>query len=255
MRKILVIGGLLAVLGVGAFLYFYKKEDTLELKDKLAGYGSATTPDECVTRFQKAIKERNYKMAAKYVSAEYAEQFVKAAEAAEAFGEAIDDLDARLEQSGVKSDEAKLMLYFLDPLPKTTEVKLAKTGDTEAVASITITCPNAVGLKDAHLFSDDSLDARIMGALFRNNAFAFNAPATYSYVTNPKLVQEGEKKYWKIQLVVNPVLRARVDFLNANYKEYVNILNKLSSDVKTDATTKSNVNVEFANLLREAKGK
>jgi rRNA-processing protein FCF1 len=249
MRKLIIAVLLLGAAG-GSYIYFINTN----LRDSLMGFGPAKTPDECVTRFRKAIKDRKYDLAAKYVSDEYAEQLKKAAEAAKELGEALDNLTYRMEKAGVATNEAKLLAYLFDPFPTNAEINLDKTGEKEAILDLKITMPSVGTLKDSSQFNSNNLDGRMMGALYRNNnSLNLGVMATFNYNAKAKIIPQGEKEHWKIQYTVNSEMRTRVDFLIANYKEYVNIFKKLSQELKNDPGTKENLNGELSKLLSEVK--
>jgi len=229
-RRIIVIVALLAVVGIGGFLYIFKREAVMEMLDSSRGYGKAKTPQECVDNFKKAVKERKYDKAAKYCTKEYAEQLIKGAEAAKELGTSIDDLHHRLKNDGVLTSEIEYVLFFNDPLPPDLNLTLQNTGDKESTAAISVDNPV---LKSAPT-KQWKHDAYFIKAFY------------YDYPHGSvKLVKEGDT--WKIDVPVTPAMRSRVDRLNKVYKDYVNAFKKVSEEVRTERTTK----VDVANRLEE----
>ena len=117
MRRIVVIIALLAVVGIGGFLYLFKREMVKGWFQSARGYPDATTPQECVDNFKKAVAARNYDMAAKYCTKDYAEQLKKGADAGKELGTAIDDLTHRMKNDGVLTTEIEWILWLNDPAP------------------------------------------------------------------------------------------------------------------------------------------
>lgn len=122
----LVIFALLVGGGVAAWVYF---------GDDIRGFPNAKSASQAADLFAKAVKERDYKTAAKYCTKAYAEQLIKGHDKGKAVGEAIDDLKSRMEQSGVSTDETKLVLFLIDPLPKA--FTIATKDDVGAVTTRT----------------------------------------------------------------------------------------------------------------------
>jgi hypothetical protein len=159
-----------------------------------------------------------------------------------------------MEKAGVATNEAKLLAYLFDPFPKEAEINLEKTGEKEAILDLKINMPSVGTLKDSSQFNSNNLDGRMMGALYRNNnSLNLGVMATFNYAAKAKIIPQGEKEHWKIQYTVNSEMRTRVDFLIANYKEYVNIFKRLSQELKNDPGTKENLNGELSKLLSEVK--
>src|SRR6476620_3081428 len=96
MRRMMTIVALLAVVGIGGFLFMFKREAMQELVAGGRGYPKAKTAQECVDLFQKALKDRKYDMAGRYCTKDYAEQLKRGNDAAQELGIAIDDLKHRM---------------------------------------------------------------------------------------------------------------------------------------------------------------
>ena len=131
---------LLAVLGIAAFLYLFKREAVGEVIDSARGYPRAPPPRSAWT-FKKAVKERKYDKAAKYCTKDYAEQLTRGAEAATAVGEAIDDLSHRMKNDGVMTSEIEYILFLNDPLPPELTLTLQTPGESEATAAMGVSNP------------------------------------------------------------------------------------------------------------------
>lgn len=234
MRRSFVLIGLLAVLGIAAYLYLFKREATLEVYDSARGYPKAKTPQECVDNFKKAVAARKYDKAAKYCTKEYGEQLTRGAEAGKELGQAIDDLSHRMRHDGVMTSEMEAILFLNDPLPKDVTMTLQNPGEKEATATI--------GLPKHEVETTTKtwkVDWLFVQAFY------------YDYQRGVvRLVKEGE--VWKIDIPVTPEMRNRVDRLNRCYKDYVNALQKMSEEVRIERTTKADVANRLNELLGEA---
>ena len=235
MRRIITIVGLLAVLGIGGFLYLFKREAVAELVDGARGYPQAKTPQECVDNFKKAVKERKYDKAAKYCTKDYAEQLKKAAEAGHDVGTAIDDLSHRMKNDGVLTSEIEFVLFVHDPLPQDLKLTVQSPGDKEATATVSVDNP---------ILQSTPTKTWKVDPLFIK-AFYYDYPRS-----QVRLVKEGD--YWKIDIPVTPAMRDRVDRFVRNHKDYVIALKKMSEEVRTERTTKVDVTNRLEDLLGDA---
>lgn len=235
MRRSFVLIGLLAVLGIAAYLYLFKREATLEVIDSARGYPKAKTAQECVDNFKKGVAARKYDKAAKYCTKDYAEQLTRGAEAAREVGQAIDDLSHRMRHDGVMTSEMEYILFLNDPFPPTLTLTLQNPGEKEATASIGVSDPQLQSVP-TKTWKFDPLYVK---------AFYYDYQANHV-----RLVKEGE--VWKIDIPVTPEMRTRVDRLNRCYKDYVNAFKVMSEEVRTDRTTKAEVAERLNALLNEA---
>lgn len=235
MRRIITIVGLLVVVCIGGYLFLFKREAVGELADSARGYPRASTPQECVDNFKKAIKDRKYDKAAKYCTKEYAEQLRRGAEAGQELGTAIDDLSHRMKNDGVMTSEIEWILFINDPLPPDLKLTVQTTGDKEATASIAVENP----VWQSTPTKTWKYDPQFVQAFY------------FDYQRSQvRLVKEGE--YWKIDFPVTPNMRNRFDRLVSCYKDYVNALKKMSEEVRTERTTKVDVTNRLEELLSGA---
>jgi hypothetical protein len=234
MRRIVTIVGLFLVCVVGGYLGLFKREAVADMADSARGYPRAKTPQECVDLFKKAVAARRYDKAAKYCTKEYAEQLTRGAPAATELGEAIDDLNFRLNQDGVSTSELDLVLFYHDPLPPRLTLTIQSTSEKEATAVFGVAEPRL----QTNYPSTWEIDVRF-------------AKALYAYVPGSvRLVKQGDQ--WKLDVPVSPQQRTQVDTLIANHKDYVNAFKKVAEEVRTDRTTKLEVEKRFRELQGEA---
>src|SRR5206468_1809857 len=105
--------------------------------EQARGYGPAKSPTEAIDFFKKAIKAHDFETAATYCGPEYAEQLRKAAPAAKPLAEEIDNLNYKMEERKILSEQAKLILALLEPFPTNIEMVVGKgPSATKAVAKI-----------------------------------------------------------------------------------------------------------------------
>jgi hypothetical protein len=235
MRRVITIVGAVAVLGIGGFLYLFKREAVADLADSASGYPRATSPQECVDLFKKAVKERKYHMAARYCTRDYADQLARGAQAGHDLGEAIDDLSYRLKNDGVLTGEIEYVLFLNDPLPPDLKLTIQNSSDKEATA--------AIGVDNPSLLSAPTKTWKYDPWFVK----AFYADHPRGYV---RLVKHLD--HWYIDVPVSPEMRNRVDRLIRNHKDYVNALKKMSEEVRVDRTTKAEVAERLEELLNDA---
>jgi hypothetical protein len=244
MRKTIVQLALLVIIVLAGYVALFKRDEFLgwlnKRKDEAQGYKDAKTPEEALDYFRKAIKERKFGTASKYLGGEYYEQFTKAAEPGEKLSEAIDNLRNAIQKSDTPhSDKVKLVLALLEPFPPTTVKKVVKQGDNKAYAEMLPEALPQVQL-DARL-NEWKLDPRMMRPLIQG-------------VNKVELRREGEgdDAHWKIYLPVNKPLPECVDYLKEHYKGFVKALEGVKNRVKNDPTTKENLEGDVKNAIREA---
>ncbi len=242
MLKFLVVLVILGAGGFGVYHFVIQKKSLDDLKksanevtEDLSGYPDANTAQEAVDLYSKAISNRKYNVAAKYCTSDYAEQLKRGATAARELGESIDDLRSRLNDSGVMLSEMDHILFWLDPLPPSVKFALGKSKENEALA--------LVGVADIPYLKSPPTGTWQMDTDFVQGLYSGLPPAV-------KIIKEGE--VWKIAFPVTPLLRARVDRLNSHYKDYKRNLDKLSGEVKRDATTKEETKKRMVELVNEA---
>ncbi len=235
MRRLIVLIGLAVVVVGAAGLYMFKREMVMELYEaNVLGFGTAKTPQECADRFRKAVAKRDYKIAAKYCTKDYAEQMLKAAAAGKDLGEAIDDVTFRMEKDGVLTSEAEVILFLNDPLPKAITLTPQSGSDTEALAAIDVNKPTLKTTNPGSWKID---------VLFIQGFYAEQG-------SRVKMVKQADG--WKLDFVVTPAVRQRFDRVVTAHKDYVNALKKMSEEVRTERTTKVDVDRRLKELLDEA---
>jgi hypothetical protein len=205
---------------VVAFLDLYPIPYLSDFAYGVKGYALAKTPDEALDRFNKALEARNYNMAARYLDGDFQVQMKKNAKVAERMGKAIDNFRSAAKDRALNSDKVEAYLALLEPFPSrisTKDVKESAGGDT-AVAVIS---------------SESS--SRLVPAV------------------GEKLALKKVDGYWRIELPLTPVARARFEEIDRFGQDYVNALDVVNRDMKTDATTKENVFGHLKQKIEEVK--
>src|SRR5262245_51169776 len=136
MRRLLVLVVLGGAVVIGTYLYLYKPDKLSEGYDAARGYPAAKNPKQAVDLFVKAIKARDYEYAAKYCTAAYAREMLKANKAAQELGKGVDNLASRLTDDHLMTNDLKLILFYLDPFPKQVGMVLSRETQQDAVATI-----------------------------------------------------------------------------------------------------------------------
>jgi tetratricopeptide (TPR) repeat protein len=220
------------------------------------GYTPAKTPDEAIDKFKKAIKARDYEAASLYTTAEYAEQMRKCAKAANKLGTAIDELMHNVEDvAAINTPVGKLALALLEPFPTDFKYEISKKSDDAVLVTINLEDPKEVKTPD---FKDNldkaagMIDPRIARVLVPRVAFPPVVP----------MKLEGDKeKSWRIDFPVTqanpaigyPGMREQVEYLRANYGNYVRALDNLKYAIKHEAATKADFEMNLRRELSSAK--
>jgi hypothetical protein len=258
-KALLIVVILAAVVAAGVF-YFApdaRPEFVKAWIRKGQGLTPAKTPDEAIDKFKKAIKARDYEAASLYCTADYAEQMRKCAKAANRLGKAIDDLLYNVEDvAAINTPKGKLVLALLEPFPLDFHYEISKQSEDSALVTIHVEDPKETKTADyiSNLQAAEGMvDPRIQRVLVPRVDFPPVVPMKH----------EGEKeKSWKIDFPVTaafvwvrpglspinyPGMREQVEYLRANYGNYVRALENLKYRIKHEAATK----LDFENDLRK----
>lgn len=231
MRQLIALLVVLGLLGGGAYLYFFKRSDTVRIAK---GYKDADTPQVAADMFKKAIENREYEIAGHYCTAGAAEQYKRGAKAGAELGEAIDNLQYQLKEHGLARDEIKYVLWSLDPFPKDIQITVGKESGDSAEATIAFTVPAGKGWA----LNNDHCQAF---------AKAMNFKGATAIVPLKKVKNE-----WKFDFPADTGFQNRVGFLNDKYKNYVNPLKIVTQEIKNDPATKENVTNRMKTLIEQA---
>jgi hypothetical protein len=233
---------LLTVLGVGggaAYLFIFKPGKASRLAK---GYKPADTPQVAADMFVKAVKGRDYDIAADYCAKEYGEQLKRGHDAAKAVGIAIDNCVYQINERGLMRDEMKVVFLGLDPFPKDITVIVGKeSGDT---CTATLTFQGYASGTSTQSQGTWQLDPQVY------NAFA--KPLPFKTASAVAVAMKKDKDGWKFEFPAPTDLQLRVGRLNDKYKNYVNPLEVVTHEVKNDPSTKENVASRLKSLLEQA---
>jgi hypothetical protein len=240
-----VITGALAAAALFTFVPSTRPDPVKGVFRKLNGFTPATTPNDCLDKFKKAIEKRDYETAALYTTGEYTEFLLKTSKGAQKLGQAVDDLVYNLDKYGVRSDKAKLVLHRIEPFPRSYKVNDVKSDGNKAVAQLSFE-EELLQLKiDTHL-SDWRVDTNMIYSLLPD------VPVNVvSWVMNVELV--NEKGSWKINFPVTTRLRRSSEALKDNATNYANALNQVKFEVKNDPGSKEQFERRLKTALEESR--
>jgi hypothetical protein len=252
MRKTITFVAILILVAVAGFLALFKRDLIVSLFKKTyaeaRGYEPARSPQQAIDLFKKAMKERDYEIAAEYCTADYAEQLRKGATEARELAKKIDDLRVALEKRGLASNTTTDALLLLEPFPHDFElVDLKyKDGDEKATA-----------LLKENVDADINRVTHIAEWQFVKQDPDVCKAFTRSLRGNPCLVNlkrqgTGDAQVWKLDIPVNGQLRRSVDQLKKKYKDYVNALDVMDHEIKVEATAKVDVERRLKEELDKA---
>lgn len=239
MKNLIILLVVVAVGGGAAYLFIFKPGKASRLAK---GYKPADTPQVAADMFVKAIKDRDYDIAADYCSAGYAEQLKRGHDAAKALGVALDNCVYQINERGLMRDEMKAAFYRLDPFPKDIGVVVGKESGDACAATLTFQASG--GGTSGQSQGAWQFDQQV------TNAYIMVLP--YKSANTVVVGMRKDKDGWKFDFPSPTDLQVRVGRLNDKYKNYVNPLEVVTSEVKNDPSTKENVASRLKTLLEQA---
>jgi hypothetical protein len=230
---------IVALLGAGVYVGVFKRGDA---RRKAGGFGEAKTPTEAVELFMKAMKERDFDIAADYCTDAFAAQMRACQAEANEFAVKLDNMIYQFNERGLIRDEMKQVFICLDPFPKdfTTVVGKESNGECEVAFRFNVAFPK--GGMPAGMWA---LRPEIFNVYLSSWRFDGESP-----ISRQKLKKVGEA--WKFDFPVNANLQRRTQTMKEKAKNYVNPFSVITQEVKTDPTTKENVTKRLKELLEQA---
>jgi hypothetical protein len=256
LRSAIFLLAVLGLLGGGTYVALFQRDWWMPYFKKgrhtALGFTPAQSPQEAIDKFRQAMKGREYEAAALYCTGEYAAELRRAASAGEAMGEALDNLQAQMDKSGVQaSDRAKVVLLLLEPFPRQTRVvKLDEQGEDKAQVTIE---EDYGTLRPVDLGSE-----RWAVNLLFYHALA-GGPTGNLALGQPMEIEiiredaEDDDEAWKLNLPVTADDRRRIDELINKYNFHVKALDRIREDMRVDAVTRFNLESRLRSELESAK--
>jgi hypothetical protein len=253
MRKALVLVGLLIVVAVGGYLWFFKRGEIQEkgkqiYEEEVKGYTPAKTPNEALVKFREACKNHDYKAASRYCTGEYLELIDGAAEPARELAKEAEALSGLIDDRGIDSKMTKQCMKLLEPFPSNFDVLQLKTdGDT------------ATAVLQEQEVPEGGWQPVIYDIIRHNwvkNPRIFRSLSEGILpVSKVKLKAEmqGDEKVWKIEFPVTDLLRKNVGRVKDKYKNYVTGLDKVRMEVRTkQIITREDLEAKMVNTMSGA---
>lgn len=215
-----IVGGIGYVLVFKRDWIFSKAKEGLE---RAQGYTEAKTPREAQDFFLKAIKDRQFDTAAKYLTGDYAENLAKAHDAGRSIGKLVDTITNYMNNKGLKTDSLATALWMFDPFPTNFKVK-----DN----------PKETGGKTYGFFEMEFISGvgksvpspkRLDPLMFKHNL----APLDISKV---EIVSSGagDEKTWKLSFPMVPGQVQSMAYFRDNYKTYETGLERFWKNANND---------------------
>lgn len=242
---------LLALIAGGVYVVFFT--DWLKKgREAVEGYYDAKTPQEAMDYFRKAIQNRKYETAAKYVTKDYAEQLKRAHTAASEMGSVIDSIWGYMDKSGFKPEKAVTVLAALDPFPTWFKVKDAPKQKDD----------KAVGLYEAEPPSQFN-PASVAGATAGFDMKMLSNPLVPQTMRHPIIGLGGgpvalvkEDDVWKLDVKVPPAQVQAIGHYIDNYKSYHTALTTFRRDATNQRyETKEKFGSELLDVIRASASK
>lgn len=259
-----VIGGV--IVAVIALVIFAPRL-ARQLFNTAQGYPPATTPQECVDGFRKAINARQYALAAEvYCTGNYAEQMKKVAEGANKLGKSIDSVAHQMSVRDYDSEKMKFILMWMEPFPKEFDVPNIKEASDGKTAYATFREVPPKRTWNDPSWQNFRLDASFYRVLC-NGTFPVNTQATLH------LVEEGKKSFWKLEFPIDNALpvwqpegggkvipnlpdtmniRQRADRFVARWRTYTKIMESLEQRLRQEPNTKAYYEDTFKQEIESA---
>jgi hypothetical protein len=240
---VVIVVGIIAIFLLTGWIGLLDGTPPGDMYDRyVKGYGPADTPQEAADRLKKALKNRDFKNAARYFTSTYAEQLRRGHKSARAMTKKMDDLSYQMEQRGYHTDESKLLFVLLDPFPSDLSITIDKATSDDAVANIVLA--NLPKLRYEQSSGYWQLDSQMSNVFWQGVV----NPRTLGFAVKVK----KEKNGWKFDVPVPPVMQRSVERMNDKYKDYENAFKVLSMEVKNDPDVKENVRKRLKELIEEA---
>jgi hypothetical protein len=246
---IILVVGLLVAAGVVAFVPSVRPGFVQEWINKGKGYTKASSAEDALDKFKKAVEARDYQAASLYLGGDYKEFFDRGRKDAEPLATAIDDLRYATKKHGVKSPKADFVLFMIDPIPGGFKYKPSGSGD-EVTAVLDWTealYDHKEGIANWRA-GEWNLKRHIENSLLPHSLALKSIVAV-------KVKKESDGG-WRIHLADTAGidrLRESVEYLRKNGSNITNALVELKNDVKNSAPTKENFEVSLKNKLEESK--
>lgn len=225
---VLVAGGLL-IFAPGLVKKYFRSAQ---------GFNIAKSPEECIDFFRKAIEKRKYDIAAElYVTGDYKEQLKRAAVAAKALGDSIDNLRYNMDSRGYDSEKINILLAQLEPFPR--DLTTNNWVKSESEARVDLVETTGFDLTKTRSVYEIKLgkDAPMLRALtpVPGGLVAFKGQ---KLIIPVKMVKVNEKVFdkveecWKLEITVTQAMRNAVDVLVQRYKPYTKVMESVSDDLR-----------------------
>jgi hypothetical protein len=207
-----------------------------------SGFTPATSPEDALDKFKRALEKRDYKTAATYCSGEYKEFIEKGHEDAKGIADAVDNLRSVTKAHGVKSDQADLILFLLDPFPADFKIEsVKKEGEEKATARLN-------WLLEVRKYVAEGDATKNLHWNINNRAWSSLLPVAVSVVPQLQVeLKRGSDGSWTIVMPVyngDRHMRDQVEFLRKNATNVRNGLDSLKTDVKNDPATREKQSYE-----------
>lgn len=242
---------LAAVVGGVGYVIIFQRDWALGLFKKGAqaakGYSPAKTPNEAVTKFLKAVKDRDYSSASIYCSKDYADQLVETNTAAREIGTRLDNLNDYIAEKGFTNDKTTQLFSRLDPFPNKLKIGAVnyKEGESKARGGY---APDDI--VTAQKVLDPGEWNRLDMRMFVN---ALSPPI--AVLTNFEIKKEGagEEAQWKLQIPVSADQLNALMYFRKNYKSYCSGLDNLHNEVRQGRFLKETLINEVMTVLEKSK--
>jgi hypothetical protein len=239
----LIIGGLLLAVGVFWFAPGLRPGFVQRWFDSASGFTPATSPEDALDKFRKAIEKRRYDDARKYLTGDYLGSYEVGMKDASALATEIDNLRSIMSSTGTKTPKVDMVLYWLDPFPAF-KYEIVKKGEKEAQATLNWN-------DDAGKFAD----AKGYNVTFDNGLKHSLLPIGVLVPSPLPVTVRQIDGNWKIVIPAELGDRKMTFCTQALDKHASNVVNSLrtvSGDLKREPSAKADFENTFQSALHKA---
>jgi len=250
--RVLPLVIILALIGAVGYVYFFHWDF---VSRKVRGYAPATTPDEAMNYFEKAIKERDYKTASLYCTGDYSEYLRKSDDAARRVGRLMDRIMYYMKEQGLQRPTTVSALYFFDAFPPYFSQKGAPTknpkDDNTATGVIEL---DTIELDPLFIAKDENINRNMFSTILTPWVFLQPTFPGKQVAIPLKQVDEGGSKSWKLDIPLPPDRAAAINYYLDNYKAYETGFNQFSTFLTSERmASKQEMEGQVMKIFRDAK--
>lgn len=224
-----------------------------EAAHRADGFPLAKTPKEAVDLYVRAINERKYKSAARYVTKDYAELLRKADSAGQAVGKQLQRIYNLMEDKGYRTAKVHVVLIEMDPFPADFKIKpdsIKETKTKELAEVVFEQDPKAIPKKGAELTDSEikQFDPKMWKKFpLMPKEFTHEKKGGIFVPRKQEIKFEKECECWKIDFKPQT---SECDYFLEHYKRYVEGYKKFADEMIQERKLIDDAERELFEIIR-----